>query len=107
MAEPRIRSGGPPGNHLPLRVEAGERALIHGRALQRPATDPAGPHGRNPVMSQGLKDKAADYLRALENRDWEGARALCAATATVWHHDGKGEETIEEYAHFVPAGRKE
>ncbi|MGW0953536.1 nuclear transport factor 2 family protein [Streptomyces sp. NPDC001212] len=45
-------------------------------------------------MSQDLKDKAVTYLRALEKRDWETARTLCAETATVWHNDGKGEETI-------------
>ncbi|GGW98313.1 nuclear transport factor 2 family protein [Streptomyces lomondensis] len=47
-------------------------------------------------MSQNLKDKAVTYLRALEKRDWEAARALCAETAAVWHNDGKGEETIEK-----------
>ncbi|XVQ89468.1 nuclear transport factor 2 family protein [Microbispora siamensis] len=47
-------------------------------------------------MSQDLKDKAVTYLRALENRDWKAARALCAETATLWHNDGKGEQSIEE-----------
>ncbi|MBV7699357.1 nuclear transport factor 2 family protein [Streptomyces sp. TRM70350] len=47
-------------------------------------------------MSQALKDKAVAYLRALESRDWKAARALCAETATVWHNDGKGEQSIEE-----------
>ncbi|MEU0483015.1 nuclear transport factor 2 family protein [Streptosporangium sp. NPDC006013] len=47
-------------------------------------------------MSQNLKDKAVTYLRALETADWDTARAMCADTATVWHNDGKGEETIEE-----------
>jgi limonene-1,2-epoxide hydrolase len=47
-------------------------------------------------MSQDLKNKAVAYLRALENRDWKTARALCTQTATVWHNDGKGEESIEE-----------
>ncbi|MFJ9034548.1 nuclear transport factor 2 family protein [Streptomyces sp. NPDC102274] len=48
-------------------------------------------------MSQNLKDKVITYLRALEKPDWETARALCADTATVWHNDGKGDETLEEY----------
>ncbi|MFJ8768896.1 nuclear transport factor 2 family protein [Streptomyces clavifer] len=48
-------------------------------------------------MSQNLKDKVIIYLRALENFDWESARALCSETATVWHNDGKGDETLEEY----------
>ncbi|MET4921713.1 nuclear transport factor 2 family protein [Streptomyces sp. PSRA5] len=48
-------------------------------------------------MSQDLKDKVITYLRALEKPDWEAARALCAETATVWHNDGKGDETLDEY----------
>lgn len=63
----------PPGNHLPLPVEAGERALVH-----------------------DLEARAVTYLRHLENREWAGARAMCADTATVWHSDGKGEQTIDE-----------
>ncbi|MDA0564180.1 nuclear transport factor 2 family protein [Streptomonospora sp. S1-112] len=47
-------------------------------------------------MSQDIKDTAVAYLRALESRDWTAARALCADTATVWHNDGKGEQSIEE-----------
>jgi limonene-1,2-epoxide hydrolase len=47
-------------------------------------------------MSQDLKDQAVTYLRSLEQRDWDTARAMCADTATVWHNDGKGEQTIEE-----------
>ncbi|MEU5855411.1 nuclear transport factor 2 family protein [Nocardiopsis dassonvillei] len=47
-------------------------------------------------MSQDLKDRAIRYLRALEDRDWKSARGLCAETATVWHNDGKGEQSIEE-----------
>ncbi|HWO61958.1 MAG TPA: DUF1684 domain-containing protein [Umezawaea sp.] len=69
----------PPGNHLPQRVEAGERALVH-----------------DAVEQVDLKDKAVTYLRYLENRAWADARAMCAGTATVWHNDGKGEESIEE-----------
>ncbi|WP_128382029.1 nuclear transport factor 2 family protein [Streptomyces cavernae] len=47
-------------------------------------------------MSQELNDKAVTYLRALESRDWDAARALCTDTTTVWHNDGKGEQSIEE-----------
>ncbi|MGI5439067.1 nuclear transport factor 2 family protein [Streptomyces shenzhenensis] len=47
-------------------------------------------------MTQDLKDKAVTYLRALERADWDTARALCADTTTVWHNDGKGEQSIEE-----------
>ncbi|MFD4637637.1 DUF1684 domain-containing protein [Lentzea sp. NPDC058436] len=63
----------PPGNHLPMRVEAGERALMY-----------------------DLKAKAHTYLRHLENREWSEARAMCSAEATVWHNDGKGDSTIGE-----------
>jgi hypothetical protein len=47
-------------------------------------------------VSQDIKDKALTYLRHLENREWASARAMCADTATVWHNDGKGDETIDE-----------
>ncbi|ASO21659.1 ketosteroid isomerase-like protein [Actinoalloteichus hoggarensis] len=47
-------------------------------------------------MSQDLADKAVAYLRHLENQDWGAARAMCSATATVWHNDGKGDSTIDE-----------
>ncbi|MFB8103161.1 nuclear transport factor 2 family protein [Streptomyces sp. NPDC056007] len=47
-------------------------------------------------MSQELKDKAVTYIRALENRDRQRARTPCAETATVWHDEGKGEQSTEE-----------
>lgn len=47
-------------------------------------------------MSQDVENKAITYLRHLERADWEAARAMCAATATVWHNDGQGESTIDE-----------
>ncbi|MEV4896608.1 DUF1684 domain-containing protein [Nonomuraea sp. NPDC055795] len=72
----------PPGNHLPMRVEAGERALVYNTDIT--------------TMSPDLKDKAITYLRSLEKGDWDTARAMCARTATVWHNDGKGESGIEE-----------
>ncbi|MFI9555586.1 DUF1684 domain-containing protein [Nonomuraea endophytica] len=76
----------PPGNHLPMRVEAGERALVYNR------TQKASQY----TVSQDLKNKAITYLRSLEKADWDTARAMCARTATVWHNDGKGESPIEE-----------
>lgn len=48
-------------------------------------------------MSDDLKNRVRTYLHALEEVDWKGGRALCADTATVWHNDGKGDETLEEY----------
>ncbi|NKZ01981.1 DUF1684 domain-containing protein [Nocardiopsis alborubida] len=88
----------PPGNHLPLRVEAGERALIHDTTGQGPAAPLVGtPHTEgSDTMSRDPKDKAVTYLRSLERGDWETARAMCASTATVWHNDGKGEQTIAD-----------
>ena len=47
-------------------------------------------------MNQGLEDKAVTYLRSLERADWGTARAMCASTATVWHNDGKGEQSIAD-----------
>jgi limonene-1,2-epoxide hydrolase len=47
-------------------------------------------------VSQDLNDKVITYLRRLENADWAGARAMCAETASVWHNDGTGDQTIEE-----------
>lgn len=47
-------------------------------------------------MSQDLQEKAIAYLRRLEQADWPGARAMCSASATVWHNDGKGDSTIDE-----------
>ncbi|WP_370949326.1 DUF1684 domain-containing protein [Amycolatopsis sp. cg5] len=63
----------PPGNSLPLRVEAGERALVY-----------------------DLGQKAIAFLRHLEKSEWTAARALCAGSATVWHNDGKGQASIDE-----------
>ncbi|AEM85939.1 nuclear transport factor 2 family protein [Streptomyces violaceusniger] len=48
-------------------------------------------------MSQDLKNKVIAYLLALEKTDWDAARAMCDETATVWHNDGKGDETLEQY----------
>jgi uncharacterized protein (DUF1684 family)/ketosteroid isomerase-like protein len=75
----------PPGNHLPMRIEAGERALVHAHRT-----------GGINTASQDLEDKAITYLRHLENREWAEARAMCSDKATVWHNDGNGDQTIEE-----------
>lgn len=47
-------------------------------------------------MSTDIKDTAIRYLRRLEAGDYAGMRALCTDTATVWHNDGKGQQTIDE-----------
>jgi hypothetical protein len=47
-------------------------------------------------MSAEIRDTAIRYLRLLEAGDYAGMRALCTDTATVWHNDGKGEQTIDE-----------
>ncbi|WP_405058699.1 DUF1684 domain-containing protein [Kribbella sp. NBC_01505] len=67
----------PDGNHLPLRIEAGERSLVFSEDVSR-------------------KGKAIAYLRHLENREWDKARAMCTEKATVWHNDGKGDSSIDE-----------
>jgi hypothetical protein len=48
------------------------------------------------LMNTDLQEKAVTYLRHLEQADWPSARAMCSATATVWHDDGEGDSTIEE-----------
>ncbi|MBN9797437.1 MAG: DUF1684 domain-containing protein [Actinomycetota bacterium] len=75
----------PEGNHLPVPVPAGERAPVHGESI-----------GVREAMSTDLKDTATRYLRRLEAGDYAGMRALCTDTATVWHNDGKGQQTIDE-----------
>lgn len=67
----------PPGNTLPMRIQAGERTYVYDR-------------------SQDHRDSAITYLRHLENRDWTSARTMCSETATVWHNDGKGDQTVDE-----------
>ncbi|MHA6631614.1 nuclear transport factor 2 family protein [Pseudonocardia sichuanensis] len=47
-------------------------------------------------MSAEIQDTAIRYLRLLEAGDHAGMRALCTDTATVWHNDGKDEQTIDE-----------
>lgn len=47
-------------------------------------------------MSEFLRQKTVDYLRHLQNGEFAAARAMCTETATVWHNDGKGEQTIAE-----------
>ncbi len=75
----------PEGNHLAVPVPVGERAPVHGESI-----------GTREAMSTDLKDTATRYLRRLEAGDYAGMRALCTDTATVWHNDGKGQQTIDE-----------
>ncbi|OZM75426.1 DUF1684 domain-containing protein [Pseudonocardia sp. MH-G8] len=75
----------PEGNHLPVPVPVGERAPVHRESI-----------GTREAMSTDLKDTATRYLRRLEAGDYAGMRALCTDTATVWHNDGKGQQTIDE-----------
>jgi uncharacterized protein (DUF1684 family)/ketosteroid isomerase-like protein len=75
----------PEGNHLPVPVPVGERAPEYG-----------GSKGTREAMDANIKDTAIRYLRRLEAGDYAGMRALCTDTATVWHNDGKGQQTIDE-----------
>jgi uncharacterized protein (DUF1684 family)/ketosteroid isomerase-like protein len=75
----------PEGNHLPVPVTVGERAPVYGESK-----------GTQKAMSTDTKDTAVRYLRRLEAGDYAGMRALCTDTATVWHNDGKGQQTIDE-----------
>lgn len=47
-------------------------------------------------MSETLRQKAATYLRHLEMGEFSNARAMCTETATVWHNNGTGDQTIDE-----------
>lgn len=47
-------------------------------------------------MSEILRQKAITYLRHLERGEFSQARAMCTDSATVWHNDGKGEQTIAD-----------
>ncbi|WP_424216090.1 nuclear transport factor 2 family protein (plasmid) [Streptomyces sp. BI20] len=41
--------------------------------------------------------KQADlFLRCLESRDFDAARAMCAEAAVVWQNDGEGEQPLRE-----------
>jgi ketosteroid isomerase-like protein len=75
----------PEGNHLPVPVPVGERAPVYDES-----------EGTREAMSTDIKDTAIRYLRRLEAGDYAGMRALCTDTATVWHNDGKGQQTIDE-----------
>ncbi|WP_434443286.1 nuclear transport factor 2 family protein [Lentzea sp. E54] len=48
-------------------------------------------------MSQELKDTVARYLRHLQNQEWEGARALFTADATVWNNNDGTSVRIDEH----------
>jgi hypothetical protein len=48
-------------------------------------------------MTQDRKNDVIIYLTALERGQSNVARALCVASATVWHNDGKGDKTLDEY----------
>ncbi|MFF4772886.1 nuclear transport factor 2 family protein [Microtetraspora fusca] len=47
-------------------------------------------------MGKNIGEKAIQCLRRLEAYDFAGMRAMCTDTATVWHNDGNGEQTIDE-----------
>lgn len=75
----------PEGNHVPVPVPVGERAPVYDESK-----------GTREAMSTDVGDTAVRYLRRLEAGDYAGMRALCTDTATVWHNDGKGQQTIDE-----------
>ncbi|WP_454790114.1 hypothetical protein [Mycolicibacterium lutetiense] len=47
-------------------------------------------------MARYLTQKATQCLRLLEAYDFAGMQAMCTGTATVWHSDGTGEQSIDE-----------
>ena len=82
-------------NHLPVVVDAGERALVLDGTSRSTMPEPDN-RGRDGIMEPELTEKAVQYLRHLERFDFASMRAMCTDMATVWHNDGKGEQTIEE-----------
>lgn len=47
-------------------------------------------------MRKNIGEMATRCLRHLESYEFEEVRAMCTETATVWHNDGKGDQTIDE-----------
>ncbi|WP_344527751.1 nuclear transport factor 2 family protein [Streptomyces albiaxialis] len=47
-------------------------------------------------MRKNIGEMATRCLRRMESCDFEGVRAMCTETATVWHNDGTGDRTIDE-----------
>ncbi|MGW4028755.1 nuclear transport factor 2 family protein [Streptomyces sp. NPDC004838] len=47
-------------------------------------------------MRRNIRENTIQWLRHLEAYDFDGMRAMCTETATVWHNDGKGEQSIDE-----------
>lgn len=82
-------------NHLPVVVDAGERALVLDGTSRSTMPEPDN-RGQDGIMEPELTEKAVQYLRHLERFDFASMRAMCTDMATVWHNDGKGEQTIEE-----------
>ncbi|WP_193103300.1 DUF1684 domain-containing protein [Brachybacterium sp. FME24] len=85
----------PESNHLPVVVDAGERALVLDGTSGSTVTEPDNEE-QDGIMESELTEKAVQYLRHLEHFDFASMRAMCTDTATVWHNDGQGEQTIEE-----------
>ncbi|MFH8981408.1 nuclear transport factor 2 family protein [Streptomyces varsoviensis] len=48
------------------------------------------------IGSKNIGELAVQCLRHLEACDFESMRAMCTESATVWHNDGKGNQTIDE-----------
>ena len=90
----------PPGNHVAIPVEAGERKFTYRENHSAPTHF----EGNSAMSNQDLADKVTAYLRHLEKRDWAAARTLCADNATVWHSDGKGDSGIDENINGMTEG---
>lgn len=90
----------PPGNHVPIPVEAGERKFTYRENHSAPTHF----EGNSAMSHPDLADKVTAYLRHLEKRDWAAARTLCADNATVWHSDGKGDSGIDENINGMTEG---
>lgn len=47
-------------------------------------------------MGNNISEKAIQLLRYLEACNFDKVLAMCTSTATAWHNDGKGEQTITQ-----------
>ncbi|MEV0263984.1 nuclear transport factor 2 family protein [Streptomyces sp. NPDC050617] len=47
-------------------------------------------------MRKNIAETATRCLRHLESYEFDEVLAMCTESATVWHNDGKGEQTVAE-----------
>jgi uncharacterized protein len=92
----------PPGNHLPVRVEAGERALVHGPSTSyHPRQIDAIESMRYDVVRQFSRPDEVLQQHVVNVATKDGMRGQVHA-AGYFRFEGGLITRIEEYANFVP-----